>query len=71
MDGARDRYSSVFAALGTSLPTIAGQLGNLSNIALTEDMAELTVTRQVGSDMQLFMIYLIQGSDGVWRIETM
>lgn len=71
VDGARDRYSSVFAALGASLPGIAGQLGKLSNIVVMEDMGELAVARTVGSDTQVFMIYLIRGNDGVWRIETM
>ena len=71
VDGARDRYASAFAALGASLPSIAGQLGTLSNIVVMEDMGELTVARSVGSDTQVFMIYLIRGNDGVWRIETM
>jgi hypothetical protein len=71
VDGARDRYSSVFSALGTSLPTVAGQLGSLSNIVVMEDIGEITVTRDVGSVTQTFMIYLIRGADGVWRIETM
>ena len=69
--GARDRYSIVFGDLGTALSTIAAQLGSLSNISLTEDIAELTVARPVGNDTQLFMIYLIRGNDGIWRIETM
>jgi hypothetical protein len=71
VDGARDRYASTFASLGASLPSIAGQLGTLSNIVVMEDMGELTVARPVGSDTQVFMIYLIRGNDGVWRIETM
>ena len=71
VDGARDRYSTVFAALGSSLPTVAGQVGNLSNIVVMEEVGELTVARSVGSDTQVFMMYLIRGSDGIWRIETM
>ena len=71
VDGARDRYASVFAALGASLPAIAGQLGRLSNIVVMEDMGELAVGRTVGSDTQVFMIYVIRGNDGIWRIETM
>jgi hypothetical protein len=71
VDGARDRYASVFTDLGTALSTIATQLGSLSNISLMEDVAELTVARPVGTDTQLFMIYLIRGNDGLWRIETM
>ena len=71
VDGARDRYATVFADLGTALSAVAAQLGSLSNISLTEDMAELTVARPVETDTQLFMIYLIRGRDGLWRIETM
>ena len=71
VDGARDRYSSVFTALGTSLPTVSGQLGTLTNIVVMEEVGELTVARSVGSDTQIFMMYLIRGSDGLWRIETM
>jgi hypothetical protein len=71
VDGARDRYSSVFGALGASLPSIAGQLGAISNIVVMEDAGELTVARPFGGNTQLFMIYLIRGNDGVWRIETM
>jgi hypothetical protein len=71
VDGTRDGYSSVFAALGTSLPTVAGQLGTVTNIVVMEDVGELTVARGVGSNAQVFMMYLIRGSDGIWRIETM
>jgi sulfur relay (sulfurtransferase) complex TusBCD TusD component (DsrE family) len=71
VDGARDRYASVFSALAASLPAVAGQLGTLTHIVVMEDVGELTVTRQVGSDARAFMLYLIRGSDGIWRIETM
>jgi len=71
VDGARDRFSTVFSALGASLPSVATQLGTLTNVVVMEDIGELSVARTVGSDTQIFMIYLIRGSDGVWRVETM
>jgi hypothetical protein len=71
VDGARDRYATVFSTLGGALPGIATQLGSITNEVVMEGIGELSIARTVGGTMKVFMIYLIRGDDCVWRIETM
>jgi hypothetical protein len=71
VDGARGRYATVFGTLGSALPNVATQLGAISNTVVMEEIGELNVARVVNGTTQVFMMYLIRGADGVWRIETM
>ncbi len=64
-------YSSIFSTLGASLPAVAAQLGTLIDGVISEDTAELTLVRDTPTGKQTFMLYLIRGGDGLWRIESM
>jgi hypothetical protein len=64
-------YSGVFNALGGSLPTVASQLGRLVDGVISQDTAELTIVRDTSGGPQAFMIYMLRGGDGIWRIESM
>jgi hypothetical protein len=64
-------YAEVFGALGASLPTVAAQLGTLIDGVASEDSTELTIVRDTPTGAQAFMIHLIRGGDGIWRIESM
>jgi len=68
---AQTRYSGVFTAISSSLSVVAAQLGTLIDGVITEDTAELTIARDTPSGKQSFLIYLIRGRDGLWRIESM
>jgi hypothetical protein len=68
---AQAQYSTIFGLLGSSLPAVAAQLGTLVDGVITEDTAELTLVRDTPTGKLTFMIYLIRGGDGLWRIESM
>jgi Bacterial Ig domain/Glucodextranase, domain B len=67
----RAKYSTVFNALSATLPSVATQLGSLAYTVVIEDFAELTLLRNNASGGQAFLIYLVRGADGIWRVETM
>jgi hypothetical protein len=68
---AQARYGEVFASLGSGLAAIAPQLRRVVDGVVTEDFAELTHARSTPEGTALFMIYLVRGRDGIWRIESM
>jgi hypothetical protein len=68
---ARARYAEVFTALAGALPTVAAQLGRLVDGAISEDWAELTILRDTPEGPRVFMINLLRGGDGIWRMESM
>jgi hypothetical protein len=68
---ARGRYGNLIGALSGTPSQVAAQLGTLVDGVISLDAAELTLARDVAGTTQLFMIYLIRGRDGVWRIESM
>ena len=68
------RFQTLWDALGGSLPTVAGSLGEIADGMLATGYAELSVARPVeGQPGQLtaFGIRFDQGADGVWRIGEM
>jgi hypothetical protein len=68
---AQANYAEVFGALGVSLPSVAAQLGTLIDGVASEDSTELTIVRDTPTGAEAFMIHLIRGGDGIWRIESM
>jgi hypothetical protein len=64
-------YEDIFNRLGSDLPTMANQLGAVHGITISPTTAELVITRDVAGTKQTFMIYLMRGEDGIWRIESM
>jgi hypothetical protein len=68
---AQEQYASVFNALGNSLPTVAAQLGQLVDGVVGEAFTELTLARDTSIGRQAYVIHLIRGADGIWRIESM
>jgi hypothetical protein len=67
----QDRYADVFEALAVSPRQVAEQLGQLVDGVVSENSAELTIARDTPNGKELFMVYLIRGGDGIWRIESM
>ena len=70
-DNVYEKYSSVFQALQSDLRTIVDQLGTLEDVTFGMDIAEYSIVRDTPNGPQRFMIYLIRGDDGIWRIEGM
>lgn len=69
--GMREKYRTIFEALGSSLPTVVDQLGTLQTGTIGGAMAEYVVVRQQNGTSRAFLIYLLKGEDGVWRIDGM
>ncbi|HRE14962.1 MAG TPA: hypothetical protein PLD37_12265, partial [Usitatibacteraceae bacterium] len=67
----RSTYDDIFIKLGTDLPAIANQLGTVESINFSKSSAEVVMSRMVSGTKQIFMIYLMRGEDGIWRIESM
>ena len=68
---AQERYGEVFTTLAGTLPQVVTQLGDLVDGVISESWAELTIARGPTGSKQAFMIYLVRGEDGLWRIDSM
>jgi hypothetical protein len=68
---AQPRYADIFATLGGDLPAAAADLRRLVDGVIGDDIAELTISRDTPAGPMLFMVYLVRGRDGVWRIESL
>ena len=74
MSSVADKYTSVFTALGSSLPAVASQLGTLvQGGTISRGIAEVQVVRTdaSGQSTAYTILQLIRGGDGIWRIEGM
>ena len=68
---ARPAHESIFNKLGANLPSAADQLGVVDGMSVSSGASELVITRDVAGSKKTFMIYLMKGEDGIWRIESM
>ncbi len=66
-----EKYRNVFSSLSGSLTTVVDQLGTIESSSISEDMAEYVIVRQSSNGSQHYLIYLMRGEDGVWRIGSM
>lgn len=69
----RDKYSAIFAALGSD-PTLSVDLDGLKNIQdgnISANYAEYLIVRTVNGVPTGYLIYFIRGEDGIWRIDGM
>ena len=57
--------------MGTDLPAIVDQLGEVKNVTLGDEVAHLYLLRTTPTGNQGYFIYLIRGEDGIWRIDAM
>ncbi len=73
--GVHDKYNAVFTALdavsSTNLATVVNQLGTIQSGVVGADMAEYTITRNQSGTNKAFLMYLIRGEDGIWRMDGM
>ena len=61
----------IFAALGNNVATIPDQMGTIENVVITNDTAEIYVVNSEGGTAAGYLIYLVLGDDGQWRIVHM
>ena len=68
---AQDQYGPVFTLLGDSLAAEALAARTIGRVMIAPEFAELTVTKSEDGQLRAFRTYLIQGEDGIWRIDSM
>lgn len=66
-----EKYRDIFSSLGSSLSTVVDQLGAIDSSSIGREMAEYLIVRDAGGFRYDYMIYLMRGEDGVWRISSM
>lgn len=70
-DGAKAKYGPVFDDLLPHLAAIVAGWSAPQTSKLSETFAEFAINRTIDGVMRLFLVYLLQGHDGVWRIDSM
>ena len=74
--GVHDKYNAVFTAIDAvgpnNLATVVDKLGTIQDGEVGADYAEYVIVRDLpDGSQQAFLIYLIRGEDGIWRIDGM
>jgi hypothetical protein len=64
------KFTDIFNALAPDLATIVDQLGTIKTVLFDMNVMEILVERG-GATPQTFIINLLRGEDGIWRIEDM
>lgn len=70
-DNAKIRYNDFLTNPGTNLPSVAASLGTLAAGMFAPTFAELTSVHFQNGVLEGATVRFSQGSDGVWRIESM
>ncbi|MEJ7668266.1 MAG: Ig-like domain-containing protein [Casimicrobiaceae bacterium] len=70
-DAAKTKYGAVFDVLRPHLAGIVAGWSAPQTNKLAEKFAEFAINRTIDGVSRLFLIYLLQGYDGVWRIDSM
>lgn len=66
-----DKYRDIFSRLDGDLSTIVDQLGVIGSWSIGDEMAEYVIERDNGNLRLHYLMYLLRGEDGVWRISAM
>ena len=69
--GTQERYRALFNSLGSSLASVVAQVGTVQDGMVLDGYAELVIVRNTSQGARGFVITLVRGKDGTWRIETM
>jgi Bacterial Ig domain/Glucodextranase, domain B len=65
----REKYRATFVQAGTGLSALVDGLGTVKKMRLNADFAEVVVVRNTAQGPVAYSVFLIQDSDGVWRID--
>ena len=68
---AQQKYQSVFTTLAPSLASIVGSYTPAQPHLIGAQYSEIAVTRSVNGQSRVFLIGLVAGPDGVWRVDSM
>jgi hypothetical protein len=67
----QQNYAPVFDALMSRMPTVISSFSPLLESSLTSTTAEYAIVRNQSGQNNLYFVYFVQGTDGVWRLESM
>ncbi len=67
----KNKYEGVLTSLGAGLPAVVDQLGQVLGGAFGGEVAEILVVRDEAGQQMLYTVYLVKGTDGVWRVGEM
>ena len=67
-EGIVERYRDIFLEIGADLPAVAEQLGAIVDGTIFGTFAEYAMVRDTPAGRRAFLVYLVLGQDGVWRI---
>ncbi|ROZ76073.1 S-layer family protein [Ramlibacter sp. WS9] len=70
-DQAKEKYEPIFDILMPRMSEIVGSYSAVQKMAVQNDVGEYVVNRTIDGVDNVFLIYLIKGGDGVWRIDSM
>lgn len=71
MGGLKSRLMPLFNALGTSMPSVATNLGILADGLIGFDAADIIAVRDLTSEVRGYPIHFARDANGVWRIDSM
>jgi hypothetical protein len=64
------KYSAIFNSL-SNLPSVVSQLGTVQQATVTDLLAEYLIVQNTANGPNGFLVYLMLGDDGIWRIDGM
>jgi hypothetical protein len=69
--GFANQYNNVLTSLGMQLPTIVSSFSNITFVSVKGGVAEFVLTRTQQGASFAYFIYLMQDSNGLWKIVSM
>jgi len=57
--------------MSSNLAAAVAHFGSIKHVLLGDEMGQLVVVRQGAGGPKAFMVNLLRGDDGIWRIEGM
>jgi PKD repeat protein len=68
---AKTKYAPALNALSAQLPQIVGSFSSIKTVSLGSTVGEYALNRTIDGINRLFLIYFLQDTDGVWRLDSM
>ena len=68
---AKLKYLPVFQTLLPQMPQIIASYSPLHRISIFGEIGEYAINRTIGGTNNIFLIYFLRDSDGVWRLDAM
>lgn len=68
---AANKYGPVLDTLSNDLESIVSSWSPPATGTLSDGIAEYAIQRNIADTKRFFLVYLLRGVDGVWRIDSM